>query len=51
VLQLATELADYYDQPAYLKATTMGLIVKQQLKQELKSSLKHIPKTYSKIGD
>jgi hypothetical protein len=51
VLQLATELADYYKQPSFLKATTMGLIVKQQLKQELKSSLKHIPKTYSKIGD
>lgn len=51
VEQLARELAEYYNQPAYLKAKTMGQIVKLQLKQELKASLVHIPKTYSKVGD
>lgn len=49
--QLKEELADHFKQPSYLKATTMGQIVKMQLKQILRKSLAYIPKSKSKIAD
>ena len=51
VEQLARELSEHNKTSVFLKAKTMGQIVKQQLKQELKASLIHVPKTRSKIAD
>ena len=49
--QLKEELAEHFHQPSFLKATTMGQIVKMQLKQTLRKSLTFIPKTKAKIAD
>jgi len=49
--QLKEELAEHFQQASYLKATTMGQIVKMQLKQTLRKSLTFIPKTKAKIAD
>jgi hypothetical protein len=51
VEQLKEELAAHYNQPNFLKAATMGQIVKQQLKQELRKSITLIPKTTFRIAD
>ncbi|HPH22698.1 MAG TPA: hypothetical protein PLW32_02355 [Chitinophagaceae bacterium] len=51
VKQLSKELAEHHHQPSFLKAHTMGQIVKLQLKQELKKSLVHIPKIGFRIAD
>jgi len=51
ISQLSSELADHFEQPSYLKATTMGQIVKTQLKQNLRKSLALIPKTGSRVAD
>lgn len=51
VEQLSRELAEHYNQPAFLKATTMGQIVKLQLKQELRKNLAFLPKTSMRIAD
>lgn len=49
--QLKQELAEHFHQPSFLKATTMGQIVKMQLKQNLKKSLSFIPKTNARVAD
>ncbi len=49
--QLKTELAEFFDQPRFLKAETMGQIVKLQMKQMLLQSLNLIPKTNFRIAD
>lgn len=50
VFQLKEELAEYFDEPTYLKAETMGQIVKRQLKQNLKKSLSLLPKRKSRLS-
>lgn len=42
--QLKQELSEHFEQPVFLKAHTMGQIVKMQLKQNLKKSLALIPR-------
>ncbi len=49
--QLSEELSAYFNQPAFLRSKTMGQIVKTQLKQTLRKSVKHIPKTKSGFDD
>ncbi len=49
--QLKEELAAHHQQPAFLKAKTMGQIVKMQLKANLSKSLRLIPKTNIRIAD
>ena len=49
--QLKEELAAHFHQPGFLKATTMGQIVKMQLKQNLRKSLGFIPKNKAKVAD
>jgi hypothetical protein len=49
--QLREALAEHFNQPSFLKCTTMGQLVKTQLKQELRKSLSLIPKTSSRIAD
>ena len=49
--QLREELAAYFHQPAFLRSKTMGQIVKTQLKQTLRKSVLHIPKTKSGFDD
>jgi hypothetical protein len=49
--QLKTELAEFFDQPRFLKAETMGQIVKLQMKQMLLQSLNLIPKTNFRVAD
>jgi hypothetical protein len=49
--QLKTELAAHFNNPQFLKATTMGQIVKLQLKQTLRKSLSFVPKANSRIAD
>ncbi|MGC8750189.1 hypothetical protein [Hydrotalea sp.] len=44
VLQLKQELSNHFHQSVFLKANTMGQIVKTQLKQNLRKSLSLIPK-------
>jgi hypothetical protein len=51
VQQLKEELAAHYNAPEFLKATTMGQIVKQQLKHELRISFSHIPRNTFRIAD
>ncbi len=49
--QLKKELAAHFNNPQFLKATTMGQIVKLQLKQTLRKSLSFVPKANSRIAD
>jgi len=49
--QLRVELADHFHELSFLRCKTMGQIVKAQLKQTLRKSLVHIPKTKSKFDD
>lgn len=49
--QLKEELAQYFNQPLFTKCTTMGQLVKTQLKQTLRKSLMLIAKTKSKFDD
>ncbi|MDE3235414.1 MAG: hypothetical protein KGO81_05610 [Bacteroidota bacterium] len=51
IKQLREELAEHFHQPHFLKATTMGQIVKSQLKQNLRKSLLLLPKTNFRIAD
>ena len=48
VTQLKEELAEYFDEPSFLKTETMGQIVKKQLKQNLRKSLSLLPKRKSR---
>lgn len=49
--QLREDLAVYFHQPAFLQSKTMGQIVKTQLKQTLRKSVLHVPKTKSGFDD
>lgn len=49
--QLKVELSDFFHQPKYLRATTMGQIVKTQIKQTLLKSLKLIPRNNIRVAD
>jgi ethanolamine utilization protein EutP (predicted NTPase) len=49
--QLKEELAEHHHEPAFLKATTMGQVVRMQLKQTLRKSLSFIPKNRARVAD
>lgn len=49
--QLKNELSLHFDTKAFLKAGTMGQIVKTQLKQSLRKMLQQITKTNSRFAD
>lgn len=49
--QLRNELAEHHHQNFFLRSKNMGDILKMQLKQSLRSSLKLIPKTKSRFSD
>ncbi|MFL9483682.1 hypothetical protein ACI6Q2_12955 [Chitinophagaceae bacterium LWZ2-11] len=49
--QLKTELNNHYHQSTFQRCTTMGQVVKTQLKQTLRKSLLLVPKTKSKFAD
>lgn len=49
--QLKKELAELFQQDKFLAATTMGQIVKLQMKQTLLKSLKMIPKNNIRVAD
>jgi hypothetical protein len=49
--QLKMELSEFFDQPKFLRATTMGQIVRTQMKQTLLKSLKLIPKNNIRVAD
>ncbi len=51
IVQLRNELSEFFRQKFYLRANTMGQILKTQLKQTLRKSLLLIPKTKSRIAD
>ena len=51
ITQLKEELAELFQQPRFLLATTMGQIVKMQLKHTLAKSLALIPKTNIRVAD
>jgi hypothetical protein len=49
--QLRTELSDYFKNPAFLKCSSMGQVVKRQLKQTLQKNLALIQKNLGKFED
>lgn len=49
--QLRRELSEHFHQPAFLKAKTMGQVVKTQLKQTLRKNLLLVPKNKSRFAD
>ncbi len=49
--QLKTGLAAYFNAPIFLKSTSMGQLVKRQLKQTLQKNLKLIQKNLGKFED
>jgi hypothetical protein len=49
--QLRTELGAYFNNPQFYKCSSMGQLVKRQLKQTLQKNLKLIQKNLGKIGD
>ena len=51
IARLSKELAEHFNQKAYLRAKTMGQIVKIQLKQELLPKLKLVPKDMVRFDD
>ena len=51
LLQLKTELADYFRNPAFLKCRSVGQLVKRQLKQTLQKNLALLQKNLSKFED
>lgn len=51
LLQLKTELAGYFKNPAFLKCRSMGQVVKRQLKQTLQKNLSLLQKNLSKFED
>jgi hypothetical protein len=51
LLQLKTELADNFKNPAFLKCRSMGQVVKRQLKQTLQKNLSFLQKNLSKFED
>jgi hypothetical protein len=51
LLQLKTELAETFGNPAFLKCRSMGQLVKRQLKQTLQKNLALLQKNLSKFED
>ncbi len=51
LLQLKTELAETFSNPAFLKCRSMGQVVKRQLKQTLQKNLALLQKNLSKFED
>ena len=51
LLQLKTELAGFFKNPAFLKCRSMGQVVKRQLKQTLQKNLSLLQKNLSKFED
>jgi len=51
LLQLKTQLASHFGNPAFLKCHSMGQVVKRQLKQTLQKNLTLIQKNLSKFED
>ncbi|THU39935.1 hypothetical protein FAM09_08565 [Niastella caeni] len=49
--QLRTELGDYFHNPQFYKCSSMGQLVKRQLKQTLQKNLKLIQKNLGKFED
>jgi len=49
--QLKNELAQHFNNPQFLKATTMGQIVKLQLKETLRKSLTFVPRSHGEAAD
>lgn len=49
--QLKQELSEYFQQPMFLRAATMGRLLKMQLKQTLRKSVLLIPKTKNRFDD
>src|SRR6201996_4727949 len=49
--QLKTELAAYFNNPAFLKCRSVGALVKRQLKQTLQKNLALLQKNLSKFED
>jgi hypothetical protein len=51
LLQLKTELGEYFHSPAFFKCNSMGQLVKRQLKQTLQKNLALIQKNLGKFED
>jgi len=51
LLQLKAGLSDHFSNPAFLKCSSMGQLVKRQLKQTLQKNLALIQKNLGKFGD
>jgi hypothetical protein len=51
LLQLKTELGDYFHNHQFYKCSSMGQLVKRQLKQTLQKNLKLIQKNLGKFED
>lgn len=51
LLQLRTELGDYFSNTAFFRCTSMGQVVKRQLKQTLQKNLLLIQKNLGKFED
>jgi hypothetical protein len=51
ISQLKKELGDYFKNPAFYKCTSMGQVVKRQLKQTLQKNLTLIQKNLGKFED
>jgi hypothetical protein len=51
LLQLKTELGEYFHNPAFFKCKSMGQLVKRQLKQTLQKNLALIQKNLGKFED
>ncbi len=51
MMQLRDELSAHFKQNHFFKCSTMGQIVKEQLKQTLRKSLLFLPKTKSRFAD
>jgi len=51
LLQLKTELGDYFGNPAFSKCRSIGQLVKRQLKQTLQKNLALLQKNLSKFED
>ncbi len=51
IKQLRTELGDYFKSPAFYKCSSMGQVVKRQLKQTLQKNLALIQKNLGKFED
>ena len=51
LLQLKSELADFFGNPAFLKCRSIGQVVKRQLKQTLQKNLSLLQKNLGKFED